>query len=55
MRLWLPRRLFNYGIGIHLIEGTPEPRSKELKAEADHLSFQVWGPRVPFLLEALRI
>jgi len=37
----LVRRLFNYGLGIHLIEGTPEPRSTELKADADHLSFQV--------------
>jgi len=33
-------RLFNYGIGIHLIEGQPSPRSSQISPKADHLSFQ---------------
>jgi catechol 2,3-dioxygenase-like lactoylglutathione lyase family enzyme len=32
--------LFNYGIGIHLIEGQPSPRSSQISPKADHLSFQ---------------
>jgi len=35
------RRLFNYGIGIHLIAGHPAPRPSQINPKADHLSFQV--------------
>lgn len=34
-------RLFNYGIGIHLIAGQPSPRPSHISPKADHLSFQV--------------
>jgi hypothetical protein len=33
--------LFNFGVGLHLIEGDPPKRRKELTPEADHFSFQV--------------
>jgi len=34
-------RLFNYGIGIHLIAGKPTCCPRELNPKDDHLSFQV--------------
>lgn len=34
-------RLFNYGVGIHLISGQPQRRSRDINPEDDHLSFQV--------------
>lgn len=34
------RWLFQYGIGIHLIEGVPLLLPKEIDPKADHLSFQ---------------
>ena len=33
-------RLFNFGVGLHLIEGNPPERSKEIRPAADHFSFQ---------------
>ena len=35
------RRLFAYGVGIHLISGQPQRRSRDINPEDDHLSFQV--------------
>ena len=32
--------LHNYGVGIHLIEGNPLKRPKEIYPEQDHFSFQ---------------
>lgn len=32
--------LYAYGVGIHLIQGQPDPRSEEINTKADHLSFQ---------------
>mmetsp|Transcript_10458 Transcript_10458/g.28653 ORF Transcript_10458/g.28653 Transcript_10458/m.28653 type:complete len:163 (-) Transcript_10458:22-510(-) len=32
--------LFNFGVGLHLIEGNPPERSKEIRPAADHFSFQ---------------
>lgn len=32
--------LFNYGVGIHLIHGTPTRRSSDINPRDDHLSFQ---------------
>lgn len=32
--------MWQYGIGIHLIEGAPVPRSSTINPLADHLSFQ---------------
>ena len=34
-------RLFAYGVGIHLISGQPQRRSRDINPEDDHLSFQV--------------
>ena len=39
--LLLLLRLFNFGVGLHLIEGDPPKRKKELIPEADPFSFQV--------------
>jgi catechol 2,3-dioxygenase-like lactoylglutathione lyase family enzyme len=33
--------LWGYGMGLHLIKGTPVPRSKQIDPKSDHLSFQV--------------
>ncbi len=42
---WIrPCRLFNYGVGIHLIAGQPLARNKQIDPKADHLSFQVRTP-----------
>lgn len=35
------RRLWRYGLGLHLIKGIPVPRSSEIDPKSDHLSFQV--------------
>ncbi|KAI3438299.1 hypothetical protein D9Q98_000733 [Chlorella vulgaris] len=32
--------LWGYGMGLHLIKGTPVPRSKQIDPKSDHLSFQ---------------
>ncbi|PRW32522.1 metallothiol transferase isoform A [Chlorella sorokiniana] len=32
--------LWRYGLGLHLIEGEPVPRSSEIDPKSDHLSFQ---------------
>ena len=32
--------LFNYNIGLHLLEGEPPKRTSEIRPEADHFSFQ---------------
>ena len=37
------RRLWRYGLGLHLIKGQPVPRSTHIDPKADHLSFQVGG------------
>lgn len=34
-------RLFNYGIGIHLIKGEPVARGAAINPKSDHVSFQV--------------
>lgn len=34
-------RLWRYGLGLHLIKGTPVPRSSVIDPKSDHLSFQV--------------
>lgn len=42
--MWLLRRLFGYGIGIHLLEAeNPEklPKKKEINPKDNHISFQV--------------
>ncbi|KAI7838098.1 hypothetical protein COHA_008106 [Chlorella ohadii] len=32
--------MWRYGLGLHLIEGEPVPRSSEIDPKSDHLSFQ---------------
>ena len=32
--------LFNFGVGLHLLEGSPPARPKEICPEADHFSFE---------------
>ncbi len=39
--LWVCCRLWNYQVGIHLIEGAPVARPSVIDPKADHLSFQV--------------
>ena len=49
-------RLFNFGVGLHLIEGIPPERSKEIRPTADHFSFQCENIReVEAQLQALNV
>jgi hypothetical protein len=43
--LLLFRRLSGYGLGVHLIQGTPVERPAAMDSRGDHLSFQVRGKK----------
>jgi catechol 2,3-dioxygenase-like lactoylglutathione lyase family enzyme len=32
--------LYNYGLGLHLLRGNPQPRSSEIRPKDDHISFE---------------